>query len=301
MYKVNSYFYIFIFFVCYLLGDQKVDLIVFSYNRPMQLWALLEGIDKYINGLGARYVICRADAEFKNAYKDVEDRYKNFNFLYQGNNPKLDFKPYLLKAFKSEANKYIMFAVDDIIVKDYIDLNKCINCLEKYKAYAFFLRLGKNIDYCFMTKTNTPVPSFINVEEGVNLYKFSSGSCDWRYPNNNDMTIYRKIDIVSFFKNANYSSTGYEGLWSIKANLNQLGLFFDKSKILNLSINLVGDVPNLRQFTNEELKIVKKYSSKELLKLFYESKRIDISYLGLYENKSPHVCIDPFFVDVINK
>ena len=136
----------------------------------MQLYALCESIEKYFTGLGAIHVICRSDQNFKDGYKIVESKFSNFAFHYQGKNPQLDFKSILFDSLKKCDSNYTMFAVDDIIVKDYVDLSKCADAIEKYNAYAFFLRLGKNINYCFMQKRHSLVPICKEEESGLFSY-----------------------------------------------------------------------------------------------------------------------------------
>ena len=51
----------------------QTDLIVYSYDRPMQLYALLESIEKYITGLSDIFVILRtSSSDFEHAYGIVE-------------------------------------------------------------------------------------------------------------------------------------------------------------------------------------------------------------------------------------
>ena len=41
----------------------RADLIIFSFNRPMQLYALLESVEKYLTGIEETVIIYRAGNE----------------------------------------------------------------------------------------------------------------------------------------------------------------------------------------------------------------------------------------------
>ena len=125
-------------------NQNSVDLIVFSYDRPLQLYSCLESIKSYATGLCNIFVLYRAsDENFRKAYAVVSKDFPNVKmYIQDSNKPKEYFKPLLLDIFlKKSKSKYVAFVVDDIIVKDYIDLKTCANALEKYNAYGFYLRL----------------------------------------------------------------------------------------------------------------------------------------------------------------
>ena len=97
------------------------------------------------------------------------------------------------------SNPYILFGVDDIIVKDSINLNECVQALEKYNAHGFFLRLGKNLDYCYAMSSPQALPPFVSVENDDLINGNSiDGQYDWHYPNNLDFTLYCKQDLESY-------------------------------------------------------------------------------------------------------
>jgi hypothetical protein len=148
-----------IFFVGKIHTDQvqdrdkkTVDIIIFSYNRPMQLYALLESIEWYVTWIGEIIVIYRADnADYGCAYEKVYERFTDVIPYAQGTKPEQDFKALTQHAFFSSPSDYMMFAVDDIIVKDVIDLSECVQLLEETEAFGFYLRLGKNTTFCYPT------------------------------------------------------------------------------------------------------------------------------------------------------
>lgn len=271
----------FIFLIIGSITLTKVDLVLYSFDRPIQLFALLESISTYFSGINNCSVIVRAsNSKFKSCYEEVQENFKQFNFLFQGDNPHSDFKDLLLKSADLNGNGYIMFGVDDIIVKDYVNLAQCANKLEETQAYSLFLRLGCNIDYCYSLNCPTPLPAHQIVKDVIK-WQFKDGAGDWDYPNNNDMTLYRKKDALKCFNSIPLRSTAYEGDWASLANHNLYGICFRESKIVNIPLNIV----------NEEYrdnKSMNAYTTEELLNIFKKNLKIDITPFHKVQNKSAH-------------
>lgn len=273
-------------------NDLDVDFVIYTFDRPMQVYALLESAEKYLQGLGEAFVICRASSKkLYEAYKKVESRFHWAKFLYQGNKPHQDFKPLMIKAAFQSPNKYLMFGVDDIIIKDFIDLHFCTQKLEETGAYGFYLRLGKNINRCYSEKKITPVPPHTKICDDVYAWTFKDGAGDWRYPNSNDMTVYRKNDIKGDLESLKITSTAYEGPWASKAIFNKKGLFFTESKIVNIPLNIVNEEYRKNRHMHS-------FDALELLEMFNNGLKIDISRFYQIKNQSPHEEIDITFIKI---
>jgi len=271
----------------------QVDAVIFSYNRPLQLYALLESMETYLSGINEMHVIYRTDDDrYEKAYQTVAHRFSQVRFHAQGLNPAQDFKPLVLECVYSKSSPcpYFMFLVDDIIVTDYVDVTKCTQALEKYHAWGFFLRLGKNIQYVFSRELKpTPCPKGVDLENHYFCWQFKDGSGDWGYPNNVDMTIYRKEEQWHFLETEIYSNpTLLEFVWWHRwANLERYGISFQASKNINLPLNLVSTFRN---------RFVKGYSTQRLLKKFEEGYKLNISAFSQIEHSSVHVDFKPSFI-----
>jgi hypothetical protein len=257
----------------------------------MQLYALLESVDKYLTGLGDISVIYRAsDSAYEAGYTEVKTKFKQVRYFKQGVEPKADFKPLILQAWETK-QAYLMFSTDDIIVKSKIDLSECVQALKQTDTYGFYLRLGKNISKCYFTGDKiSRLPKHKLVQPGIYSYKFGDADgSDWRYPNTVDMTIYPKSKIKNFFVKHDYANpNSCEGSWASQADLNLHGLFFEKSKIVNIPINLVNEVaPNIH---------MNSHSAIDMLKLFNQNLKIDINDLYELNNQAPHVDFQVKFI-----
>lgn len=260
----------------------NADLIIFSYNRPLQLYALLESITTYINGIEQIMVIYRADDEhYQNAYKIVHEDFARVRFYCQKNAPH-DFKLLTLGCVHKSLNPYILFAVDDVVVKDHVDIKDCIAYMELYNAYGFFLRLGKNLHYCYATFSDQKLPEFLIDDGTICVWNFAGAEWDWGYPHSLDMTLYRKDDMIKLLLELEYDSPNQlEHYMAMNADYSRKGISYLISKIINLPINLV------QTYTHNNC--LHSYSTQDLLDLFNQGFKMDVQALYQVQNRSSHM------------
>ena len=252
--------------------SSKVDLVIFSYDRPLQLYALLESCERYFRGVNSIHVVLRASTEdFASYYKRVKKRFSYIHIHRQFEKKRgFDFKDKVVDALfgKTSKARYCMFAVDDMIITDYVDLSQCVQAMRKHKPWCFSLRLGKNTVLDTVANVASPPPQRKKVEKGIFSWYFFDGQGGWGYPNTVDMTIYRKKDIKRFFKKNEYNNPNtLEGLWSQTDPTKCRGLCFRYSKAVNIPLNVVNEswtLPNMN------------ITVRDLLTFFQEGYKVDI-------------------------
>lgn len=269
-----------------------VDLLIFSYDRPMQLYALLESIEANVTGLSTETVIYRTSSERSEAgYQIIQDTFPHVIFRAQDSkHAKADFKPLVMQSMfnKDSETRYALFAVDDIIVTRPIDLDLAIDRLEQNNAYCFFFRLGLNINYCYSMNIPTRVPKGIQLEPNIFSWVISHGKGDWGYPNNVDFTLYRKKDIVDFFHATHFTfPNDLEGAWASKVKKNVKGLCHSHSCMVNIPMNVVSSYNNRQMHFKD---------AKELLDLFHDGYKMNIEPIQNLMNNSPHFEMQPEFI-----
>lgn len=278
----------------------RVDLIIFSFDRPLQLYALMESIGKYITGIINVSVLYRvSNDEFDSAYNRCFENFRKryaIHAIKQGSSPRQDFKPITLSLLEKSTARYILFAVDDIIVTDYVDLNQCISALEQYNAYGFYLRMGKDISYSYTAKTPSPVPVFKNHANDIISWHLHEGIVEWAYLNTVDMTIYHRVQILNALSQLSFSSPNtLEAAWAYYGTTNvlrnALALCYTSSKIINVPLNLVQH--DWRTASNMG------YDLKELLELFNQGFRIDVDSYYKFKHDAPHIEIQPRLVRIV--
>lgn len=269
---------------------EKADLLVFSYDRPIQLYAFLESLQRYLTNVSFISVIYRAsDERYVEAYQEVQKAFPSAHWMCQSEHPHKDFKPLVLDAIKHSPSPYLIFAVDDIVIKDFVDLSQCIQMLEKTKAYGFYLRLGLHVNYCYMADAPQKIPPYLPLESGILAWNFSLAERDWAFANTLDMALYRKGDLLPLLEKISYKHPDrLEQSWaSHRKGAHSIGLCFESSKIVNLPLNIVNpsDCRHSGSMTTEELLVKWK-----------EGMKIDIDPLFQVQNLSPHIDYTPTFV-----
>ena len=90
---------------------KEADLLIFSYDRPLQLKAYLESLQKYVTGIKGTSVIYRTSSnDFEKAYQKLKTFFPSVFFIKQEDDPHQNFKPLLLKAaFETMQSSYLLF------------------------------------------------------------------------------------------------------------------------------------------------------------------------------------------------
>lgn len=273
---------LFLLFSTVFCNEATTGLIIFSYNRPLQLYALLESAHKYVTGVDHCAVIYRASNEaYEDAYLKVRAEFPTIAFSKQTNAP-YDFKPILLQYLMQFEDEYILFAVDDIVVKDYVNIPRAIELMEEHQAYGFYLRLGKHLTYAYANFEQQGLPPFIKDSDGICVWNFSEGPWDWSYAQSVDMTIFRSQDIFPWLAKLEYfSPSQLEHYLVLYAPYGQRGICYENSKIINLPINIV----QTYTYNNS----VHSYSPEQLLELFNAGLKLDMSHLYQVRNSACHM------------
>lgn len=192
-----------------------------------------------------------------------------------------------------------MFAVDDIILTDKVDLAECVKALKKYNAWFFSLRLGKNITKNTMAITQSLEPVHTGVPNGKDLpnnmfsWRFDDPTAQgsWNYPNSTDVTIYRKKDIAKVIKKALYTNPNIfesEWHWNYQPR-NKKGLSYQTSKAVNIPLNVVNPY---WQSANTNI------STWQLLDKFLNGYKIDIGKFHKIDNYAPHMPYEPTYIPI---
>ncbi len=275
-------------------SEKTADLLIFSYDRPLQAFALLESISQNLTGMRAIFLLYRTSSErFAKAYEELKRQFPQVHFIAQSEKPAEDFQTLTLQAVFEGPSEYIVFSVDDMIVRDKVDIKECIQAMEKTGAYFFSLRLGKHINYCYMGKFFTDIPRFIEFDQGLLGWQLDASQGDWMYPNSIDLHLYRKKDLQQILKNTSFHHpTELEILWSrypisLKEARKRIRLCYSTSKALNIPMNLV----HVSKNANMNL-----FSPQELLEKFESGFKMSIAPLRELENSAVHVEHVPTFI-----
>lgn len=268
------------------------DIVVFSYDRPMQLYAFLQSLFSHTNDAKSIVVLYRSSKEdYAKGYLLVEKDFPTVHFVKQPNDP-VSFKPIFLEILKNKTpSSHIGFAVDDIIVTDSFSFKEILSAMEEFQAHGFYLRLGSNITYSYMENISTPPPPLKEWKKGIFFFRFLEGKGDWGYPQSLDMTIFPKQQVLSDIEKLSFTNPNQlESSWSKKNHAHKRGLCFQRSKIVNIPVNLVQ--------TSWKNRNMGSYCPQELLDLFFQGAKIDIRPFVKIDNPSAHIEKELSFVTV---
>lgn len=265
----------------------KADVMVFSYNRPLQLYAFLESFYQNTIGFDSVTIFYRSDNDdFETGYMAVQRDFPQARFISQSRvAPLKEFRPLVIRFLQDRnfaPSSYVIFAVDDIVVKDEVNFEEDIGYLEQFKAYGFYYRLGKGIDYCYMNDHRHVIPGLKKVANDVFMWNYEQGRGDWNYPNTVDFTLYKKEEILPAIKSIRFNfPNNLEGNWANIKPANKVCLCHEHSKMVNIPVNIVSPFNNRHN---------QSYSAEELLHIFlFEQKKMDIAPLQKIENRSAHI------------
>lgn len=255
----------------FLKKEDLVDLIVFSDNSPLELFAFLESAEKSMTQLHQFFVIYFSRNEhYEKEYKRVKEAFPKATFFRQKVSDHDDFSLLVKKVlFDKELSnaQYVALALDHVIVKEKIDLQEAALLLKKTGAYAFFMHLGSHHEHLECASQT------ISIDEGVFAWQFNvlkENSCLSRLV---DLTLYKKEAIYSSFQGMNFNHVNsLKALWENRIDLQKLGLFYGRSKSVEFPRNFLEKAEEKKQDCAFKAK-------NHLLQLFHQGFKIDIDIL----------------------
>ncbi|MER8603907.1 hypothetical protein NKH45_23285 [Mesorhizobium sp. M1156] len=154
-----------------------LSVICFSKDRPLQLEAYIESL-MYFGGIKPEYVTVLVACSPGISYQRLVERFPKINWVHE-----TAFRQDLLDAL-SACEDYVLLGCDDVVFKDFFDVNDCIRALQmRQDVFGFSLRLGTNLNF---------IPAVLS-EDGIFLWDWQKAKGDyWRYPWEVSASIYRR-------------------------------------------------------------------------------------------------------------
>jgi len=258
--------------------QDKCTAIVFSKNRPMQLFALLESMFKNTNMAQENVnVLYKADHDFIWPMEQVKQSYPGVIF-----HPEYDFREQT-NQIVANANPYVVFFTDDDVFKEKVDFDLVVNFLGlNFSVFCFSLRLGKHLSYCYSTQSQQNIPSGVT-KEPFFIWSWKGTDWDWNYPLSVDGHVFRKQDItIALAKAGDWRSPN-----TLEGNMSHLHPGIPSPQMACFTTSKVFNIPHNR-VQSEVQNIFGGGSENDLLKLWNENKKIDITTFQGIKNKSAH-------------
>lgn len=223
------------------------------------------------------FIVFKADHEYVLPYHEVSTIFPEVNML-----PEYDFKGQTMQLL-TDAKDNVVFFTDDDVFKERTDLELACKFLSvNPECFAFSLRLGKHLNYCYSTQSPQRVPQGVT-KDPFFVWNWKGTDWDWNYALSVDGHIFRKKDIGTAATNA--------GAWkspnTFEGNMSHLHpqiphpqmACFVSSKVMNIPHNRVQDeVQNVHGGGSEG----------DLLQAWNDGKKIDINSFHGIKNTAAH-------------
>ncbi|MDA9958167.1 hypothetical protein N9E24_00050 [Alphaproteobacteria bacterium] len=260
---------------------RSILFVVFSYNRALQLDALLRSFETMNVGSSENFsvkVVYRADAHHFKSYEELKSQYPTCMFIRHAN--KSDFRICLLRQLDEANEDRVCFLVDDIIFKNTFDIEALLKV--DLRQYILSLRHGTHLSYSYMSEKQQPLPDFQKVDDFLS-WKWQTSFYDWAYLLSLDGHVL-DLKVIKFL----FQSFDFDSPSSLEAKLQKYifsfskirGLCFTDSVLFNIPDNLVQStfLANKNMFGDAE----------KNLQLWQQGKRIDVERFIRIKNKSVH-------------
>lgn len=258
----------------------KVDVIIFSKDRAMQLEALLYSMEKYVKSLGKIYIIVKItnnnflQGYFKFYNNQNKTAVKLYDEDYFGG-----FKRTFITILNNVETKKILLLCDDVIFTDEVDL-------DVYNPWLSWnsinLCLGTNITWC-NAKSSVQQVSDYNIYKDLIRWKWTKAEGDFAYPNSIGASIFKTWWIRLLAKILPYDCPNWlEGKMNnkyVKKIISPRTISYYNSKAYCLLLNQVQTVYKFQEGLPE-------HSPEKLNELFLQGKVIDTSGLNGIVNDS---------------
>lgn len=266
----------------------KITAIVFSKNRPIQLFALLESMFKNTNVTqDAVHVLFKADFDFIYPMEQVREAFPEVNF-----HPEYDFRAQTMSLVNEAANKVVFFTDDDVF-KDKVDFGPVLQLLDSNPdVVCFSLRLGTHLNYCYSVQAKQSLPKSATVREPWYCWRWKGTDWDWNYPLSVDGHVFRKNELMFVMQQAGdwKSPNTFEG------NMSHLHPNLPHSQMMSFTTSKVFNIPH-NKVQNEINNVFGGGSENELLEAWKQGKKIDIRTFQGIKNVSAHQLVPLTLID----
>jgi len=172
-----------------------VDIIVFSKDRPLQLYNNLESIQKFVSGYDSIHVMFNySNDEYKASYEKLNllDKFDDVVFVDE---KVYGFNTTIRTLLQQLTNDYLLMEIDDEVYCDYIDLKH--KCLPAFKNDLG--RVNFAADYKIYDPKYYKAEGDYLLIERQSLPRTNEELCLW-YSFNVSSTIHKRQDVIDLFK-----------------------------------------------------------------------------------------------------
>lgn len=199
----------------------KSDLVLFSEDSPLHLYACLESLLLNTRDINEVYVLYKgSDHEFQRAYLNLQNEFHTVQFLNVCDYPGNDYATLISKvlANKRHASPYVVIGDDRLIFEERIRFHDCISAMEKVHADHFFLS--------HEVEESEGLPHAIPIDQGIYAYQLGEEGASRPF----SIALCRK-SLFESLEGINDLSA-FRKLWERKLPPAAVALFYEEKKIV---------------------------------------------------------------------
>jgi len=209
---------------------QKGDVLIFSEDSPLHLYACLESLYLKVRDVNEIYVIYQShDQEFGRAYLNLKNEFPAVQFMDVCEYPGNDFESLMTKALSNKRHgaPYVLITDDHYVFDQKLKLHECIDALEKVHADHFFLTVDEKA-------IEGPLPEAIQIREG--MYAWQMGEVGQKQ--SPYMCVCRKAVLEEGLSSYQVQDLpAFKQLWKKRLSSHAVALFFEEKKALPLKLD----------------------------------------------------------------
>ncbi len=199
----------------------KGDLILFSEDSPLHLYACLESLLLNTRDINKVYVLYKgSDHEFQRAYLNLQSEFHTVQFLNVCDYPGNDYATFIAKVLANRryASPYVVIGDDQLIFEEKIRFHDCISAMEKVHADHFFLshEVGEE----------ERLPHAIPIDQGIYAYQLGEEGANRSF----SIALCRK-SLFESLEGIN-DLPAFRKLWKRKLTPEAVALFYEEKKIV---------------------------------------------------------------------
>lgn len=249
-----------------------IQIVVFSFNRALQLDALLSSVQRHWSGMEYKLAVLynTSDEQYQAGYEMLEKKYPQYRFIkekkgkhYYAFNEylslfnlkkiikykhcrcqKSNFRDLLIKTVTESPCKHVMFLTDDSVFIRKVEIsNETLRWIDKNpNQSSFSLRLGE-----FVNTPKKQLPAPINNIISWNYSDYDKSN-NWGYRFSVDGHVYSKSLIIKLIKNIIFNNPStleaYLHNFTDSHNLLNNGKTNTEPFLLSYPINMVQTIVN---------------------------------------------------------
>ncbi|HEY1023899.1 MAG TPA: hypothetical protein VGE26_01940 [Sphingobacteriaceae bacterium] len=237
--------------------EEKIESIVFSKNRAMQLHAFLSSYKNMVDDPGRIYVIYKASpGRHEQSYNQLKEIFTTDPVIFIEEN---NFRLQLIEVCERSRAKTVGLFVDDMIFTQKVSYSTLvsINTLE----YTPTLSRGSDLDFSQVLNKPLIVPNLTPYKNGLHSFSWNSSKVfsDWTYPLGVSGYFYGREELIVMlhqlvFNTPNSLESSMQRF--LPLYINRKGLCYSKVACVCVHANMVqteANNPVLGTFSVEEL------------------------------------------------